>query len=74
MVHGGISEQNTCAIVDAITAELIPAILAGLEAVISEQRSTREMLSEIEIGDTTIGEACLRYNRRMAVVCGGPIF
>lgn len=71
---GGMSDENTCAIVNAITAELIPAILAGLEAVISEQQSTREMLSEIEIGDTVIGQAANRYNRRMAVVNGGPIF
>lgn len=59
------------ALVEAIAAELIPAMMAGFEAVVSEQQSTREMISEIEVGDTVIGQAANRYNRKMAIVNGG---
>ena len=68
------SAGDTQAIVNAITADLIPAMIAGLEAIIAEQQSTRQMIGEIEIGDSVIGEACRRYNRKMAVIHGGPIY
>lgn len=70
----GMADGNVQAIVDAITAELIPAVLTGLEAVVSEQRETRQMIGEIEIGDNVIGQAVARYNQKMAVVNGGLIY
>lgn len=68
---GGNSPDGVHALVEAIAAELIPAMMAGFEAVVSEQRSTREMIGEIEVGDTVIGQAANRYNREMAVAYGG---
>lgn len=68
---GGESPEHLHTLVEAIAAELIPAMMAGFEAVVSEQQSTREMIGEIEIGDTVIGQAANRYNRKMAVVNGG---
>lgn len=68
---GGNGPDGVHALVEAIAAELIPAMMAGFEAVVSEQQSTREMIGEIEIGDAVIGQAANRYNREMAVVYGG---
>lgn len=68
---GGENPERLQTLVEAIAAELIPAMMAGFEAIVSEQQSTREMIGEIEIGDTVIGQAANRYNREMAVVYGG---
>ena len=68
---GGESPEHLHTFVEAIVAELIPVMMAGFEAVVSEQRSTREMIGEIEVGDTVIGQAANRYNREMAVAYGG---
>lgn len=68
---GGENPEHLHTLVEAIAAELIPAMMAGFEAVVSEQRSTREMIGEIEVGDTVIGQAANRYNREMAVAYGG---
>lgn len=51
-------------------SDLVPAIVAGFEAIISEHRETRDAINSIEIGDDTIAQAVNRYNRKMAMVRG----
>ena len=49
----------------------VAAMMAGFEATVEEVRLLRQMVSGIEIGDSTIGQAARRYERKMAVVTGG---
>ena len=46
------------------------AMMAGFEALLEENRLLRNVVEGIEVGDTTIGQAADRYNRKMSVVRG----
>lgn len=54
-----------------VMADMLPAMLSGFEAVVAEQRQTREVIENIEVGDDVIGAAAIRYNRKRAIVMGG---
>ena len=72
--HGTNIEAPLSTIQDAVRAELgstEDAIIAAAEAVIERQERILSAIESIEIGDTTIGQAALRYNRRMAITNGG---
>jgi hypothetical protein len=56
--------------VAAVLGDIVPSVMAGFEAVIEENRNLRAVVENLEIGDTTIGEAADRYNREMAVIRG----
>lgn len=49
----------------------ISAMIAGFEALLQEQRAIRQTVEGIELGDSVIGRAAQRYNRKMAIVKGG---
>lgn len=63
-------EEATQRAVAAVMADMLPAMLAGFEAVVAEQRETREAIDRIEIGDSVIGEAVARHNSKMAIIRG----
>lgn len=72
--HGTNIEAPLTTIQEAVAmvlSEQLPALMAGFEAVVAEQRATREMIGRIRIGDDVIANAAMRYNRKMAVVRGG---
>jgi phage-related protein len=72
--HGTNIEAPLSTIQDAVRAELgatEDAIIAAAEAVIERQERILAAIEGIEIGDTTIGQASQRYNRRMAIITGG---
>lgn len=57
--------------VAGVMEDVIDIVMSGFEAVLEEQRLTRQTVEAIEIGDEVIGRATARYNRMMAVVKGG---
>jgi hypothetical protein len=72
--HGTNIEAPLSTIQEAVRTELGAtgdAILAAAEAIIERQECILTAIENIEIGDTTIGQAANRYNRRMAITTGG---
>ena len=71
--HGTNVEAPLSTIQEAVAAvmqEQITAMMAGFQALLEEQRATRETIAGIEVGDTVIGEAALRYNQNRAIITG----
>lgn len=67
-------EAPLSTIQEAVRAELgstEDAILAAAEALIERQERILEAIENIEVGDTTIGQAANRYNARLAITRGG---
>lgn len=54
-----------------VMADMLPAMVAGFEAMVEEQRNTQDIIRNIEVGDTTIGQAAERYQRRQDFRRGG---
>lgn len=54
-----------------VMADMLPAMVAGFEAMVEEQRNTQDIIRNIEVGDTTIGQAAARYQRRQDFRRGG---
>lgn len=52
-------------------ANMIGGMMTGFNALVEEQRNTQEIIRNIEVGDSTIGEAANRYAQKMAIVRGG---
>lgn len=52
-------------------SDLLGSNLAGFEAIVSELQATRSAIEDIQIGDTTIGRAAARYDRRQNLIRGG---
>ena len=72
--HGTNVEAPLATIQEAVAnvmVDMIPAMMAGFEAVVNEQRATRQAVESIELGDTVIGQAAARHSRKMAVIKGG---
>ncbi len=72
--HGTNIEAPLTTIQEAVALVMndqVAAMMAGFEATVEEVRLLRQMVSGIEIGDSTIGQAARRYERKMAVVTGG---
>lgn len=67
-------EAPLATIQEAVRAEMgdtTNAIIAAAEALLKQQERILAAIENIEVGDTTIGEAAKRYNRKQAVICGG---
>lgn len=71
MQGGGIDAVQE--LVATMMADMLPAMVAGFESVVGEQRELKEAVRNIEIGDTTIGRAAARYNRRQNLIRGGSV-
>ena len=72
--HGTNIEAPLATIQEAVAnvmQDQISATLAAAEAIIARQDKILEAIENIEVGDTTIGEAAKRYSRKQAIVCGG---
>lgn len=72
--HGTNVEAPLSTIQEAVAevlGDILPAVIAGFEEVVAVQRETQSMIGDIEIGDSTIGEAANRFNRRQDLVKGG---
>ena len=72
--HGTNIEAPLSTIQEAVAKVMLEqtsATMAAAEAIIARQEKILAAIEAIEIGDSTIGEAALRYNRKMAVVRGG---
>lgn len=52
-------------------SDVFGGMMAGFEAVVEEVRNLRDTVDGIEVGDTTIGQAAARYNRKMSIITGG---
>lgn len=52
-------------------SDLLGSNLAGFESVVAELQATRAAIEDIQIGDTTIGRAAARYDRRQNLIRGG---
>lgn len=71
--HGTNVEAPLSTIQEAVAVVMddhIAAMMAGFEALLAEQRATRQTIEGIQIGDTVIGRAVDRYRSKMAVVYG----
>ena len=72
--HGTNIEAPLSTIQEAVAqviGDLIPSSMAGFEAVVAELQATRNAIEDIQIGDTTIGRAAARYDRRQNLIRGG---
>ena len=72
--HGTNIEAPLSTIQEAVAevmADYEASNLAGHEATVEVLRQLLSAVLGIEIGDTTIGQAANRYNRRMAITTGG---
>lgn len=72
--HGTNVEAPLATIQEAVALVMndhISAMMAGFEALLQEQRVLRQTVEGIELGDSVIGRAAQRYNRKMAIVKGG---
>jgi hypothetical protein len=64
-------EAPLSTIQEAVSNVVEGAILSGFAAMIKEQKATQEILKNIEIGDTVIGQAVDRYNETNNIIRGG---
>ena len=71
--HGTNVEAPLSTIQEAVSNVMSDAILSGFAAMIKEQKITQEILRNIEIGDTVIGQAVDRYNEANNIMRGGII-
>ena len=74
--HGTNVEAPLATIQEAVAAVMgdqTGAIVSGFEMSVAVQREILEAVLGISIGDEVIGNAVRRYNRRMAVMQGGPL-
>ena len=71
--HGTNVEAPLATIQEAVALvmeEQTNGMMAGFNAMVSEVRALRRTVDGIEVGDTVIGQAANRYNRKMAVIHG----
>ena len=73
--HGTNVEAPLATIQEAVALvmqEQLEAVMAGFDATVSEIRQLHDTVGGIQVGDTVIGKAARRYERKMAVVNGRP--
>lgn len=71
--HGTNIEAPLSTIQEAVASVMndnIAAMMVGFEALLEENRLLRQVVEGIEVGDSVIGEAVTRYNRKMSVIKG----
>lgn len=71
--HGTNIEAPLSTIQEAVSNVLQDSLSSGFAAMIREQKATQEILKNIEIGDTVIGEAVDRYNWNNNIIRGGAV-
>ena len=72
--HGTNIEAPLATIQEAVAqvvGDLAPAMAAGFEAMAERQDELIATVRDIQIGDTTIGRAAARYDRRQNLIRGG---
>lgn len=72
--HGTNIEAPLSTIQEAVAlvmGDQVAAMMAGFNALLEENRELRRVVEEIELGDTTIGQAAGRYQHKMAIMRGG---
>ena len=72
--HGTNVEAPLATIQEAVAQVMenqFSGMMAGFEASVAVQKQILQAVLGIEVGDTVIGQAANRYNRRMAIVKGG---
>lgn len=74
--HGTNIEAPLSTIQEAVAAvmgDYEGNMMAGFEATVNALGSLLEAVQNIEVGDTTIGAAASRYNRKMNIMNGGAV-
>ena len=74
--HGTNIEAPLSTIQEAVAAVMgdqVSAMMAGFEALLEENRLLRQVVENIELGDTTIGQSANRYLQKLAVMRGGSL-
>ena len=72
--HGTNVEAPLTTIQEAVALAMedqFAGMMAGFEASVAVQKQILQAVLGIEIGDSTIGQAAARYNRKMAIIKGG---
>ncbi len=72
--HGTNVEAPLATIQEAVALAMedqFAGMMAGFEASVRVQKQILQAVLGIEIGDSTIGQAAARYNRKMAIIKGG---
>lgn len=72
--HGTNIEAPLSTIQEAVAtviAEQAGTMEAGINALIEETKALRHVVENVEIGDSTIGQAVSRYNQKLAIMRGG---
>jgi hypothetical protein len=49
----------------------VAAMMAGFNALLAENQLLRQVVENVNLGDTTIGQAADRYNQKIAIMRGG---
>lgn len=57
--------------VAAVFSDQVDGMMAGFEALLEENRRLRQVVENIDMGDTTIGQAASRYQQKVAIMKGG---
>lgn len=71
--HGTNVEAPLTTIQEAVAevmGDMLPAMVAGFETVVDRLERLENTVGQIEVGDTVIGQANDRYQRRMNIMCG----
>lgn len=72
--HGTNIEAPLSTIQEAVAlvmGDQLTAMMAGFNALLEENQRLRGVVENIELGDTTIGQAVNRYQQRVAIMRGG---
>lgn len=72
--HGTNIEAPLTTIQEAVAnvmGDQVSAMMAGFNALLAENQLLRQVVENVNIGDTTIGQAADRYNQKLAIMRGG---
>ena len=72
--HGTNVEAPLTTIQEAVAnvmGDQVAAMMAGFNALLAENQRLREVVENVNLGDTTIGQAADRYNQKLAIMRGG---
>ena len=72
--HGTNIEAPLSTIQEAVAnvmGDQVAAMMAGFNALLAENQLLRQVVENVNLGDTTIGQAADRYNQKLAIMRGG---
>lgn len=72
--HGTNVEAPLSTIQEAVAnvmGDQASAMMAGFNALLAETQRLRQVVENVNLGDTTIGQAADRYNQKLAIMRGG---